>query len=79
MGTIEVPINQSIPVTPGRRWGTPTDAYAVMAAGRRPSTPVLRNAEQHRLVRPFLDVVLPVSTIYAVDLCDAFRQRNPVV
>ena len=58
-----------------RRWDTPTDTPAVMAVHRRLSSATLSNDDidwpVHSLTFSF--------TIYAVNLCDAFRPRSPVV
>ena len=41
--SINQSINQSKPVTPRRRWGTPTDAFAATAAHRRLSSATWSN------------------------------------
>ena len=74
--SINQSINQSKPVTPCRRWGTPTVATATMVGSTIIACP------QRGAMMTSTGTSIPwccPSTIYAVYLCDAFHPRSPVV
>ena len=63
-------------MTPGRRWGTPTDAFGVIVGHRLLSSPLHGRDDSAWLACPFLDVVLPPSMIFGSIGCRFFVGRH---